>query len=607
MSVAFDRIVDALDGRGLLRRESGGQREGLCPAHDDRRASLRVRDFGDNAGVYCHAGCSAEDVMGKLDLPLAALFDSHWSRNGNSREPLAVYSYTDEDGRPLFEVCRFDGKDFRQRKPSGEWGIKGVRRVLYRLPRVVEAASRGQRVFVAEGEKDVHAIERAGAVATCNPMGAGKWREEYAGSLRGAHVVVIADCDDAGRAHASEAVRSLSSIATSVEVREAKSGKDASDHFAAGNALRDFVEVQFSGAPAPVTTSSSAPVSGELGAITASTVRPESVRWLWQGWIPLGMLTLLAGLPGLGKTTLDIALAAAVTRGELDGALSREPAPVLIASLEDAIASTLVPRLMAAHAELDLVHFVECKASATGGLDLTRHLPEVDRLAREFAARFLIIDPLVATMPAGRISSHRDQDVRSVLAPLASLSERREIAVLANMHFSKSAIDSLLGVGGSIGFVGAARSVLIFGADPNDERGEEGPARVLAHRKCNVGRRMRSRQCSILSCWVDGWEDEKIETSEAILGDEVDVDADELVRVRDREVPPITLAIRFLRHALADGPMAAAEVYDVAEDEGIAKRTLDRAKRDLDVDSFQRDRKWWWLLSEPDDGSGDDG
>jgi putative DNA primase/helicase len=349
----------------------------------------------------------------------------------------------------------------------------------------------------------------------------------------------------------------------------------------------------------------SKPPEGELRAITAKGVEPESVRWLMKGWIPLRMLTLLAGMPWLGKTTLDITLAADVSRGELEGDLYGTPASVLIASLEDAIASTLVPRLMAAHADMERVHFVTCSPATVGGLDITRHLPEIDRLARYFAARILIIDPLVATMPAGKVSSHRDQDVRSVLAPLHALAERRDASVLANMHFSKAAMNALLGVGGSIGFVGQARSVLILGVDPHDERGEEGPNRVLAHRKCNVGRRMRSRQCFVTTVWVDGWHDERIETSRVVIGDEIDVGADELVRIADHTVPAHIEAEKFLRHVLADGPMRATEVLDLASDRGIAERTLRRAKADIGVDSFRKDDEWWWWWL-PDEDDQDD-
>jgi AAA domain len=150
----------------------------------------------------------------------------------------------------------------------------------------------------------------------------------------------------------------------------------------------------------------------DVKAIRASDVPPEPTRWLWKGWLPLRNLSLLAGLPGLGKTTFAVQLAAEVTQGTLEGALHGQPADVLIASLEDAIAATLVPRFMAANADLTRVHFVACEKPGSV-LDLTAHLPQIDRLAQELDVRLLVVDPLVATLPAAKMSSHKDQDVRS--------------------------------------------------------------------------------------------------------------------------------------------------------------------------------------------------
>lgn len=341
--------------------------------------------------------------------------------------------------------------------------------------------------------------------------------------------------------------------------------------------------------------------AAQLEAITASSITPENVRWLWQGWLPLRSLSLLAGIPGLGKTTLALLLAALTTRGQLEGTLRGQPVDVLVASLEDSPAHTLVPRLMAANADLDRIHFIQC-TSIGGVLDLTRHVPEIDALVQQRSARLLIVDPLVATLPAGKLSSHSDQDVRSVLALLSMLADQRDLSAVACMHFSKSAADALLGVGGSIGFVAATRSLLIFGADPNDERGEEGPARVLAHRKCNLGRRQPSRAVHIIATDVDTDDGGRLGTSKAVLGDEVDVSADDLVQVRGRKEQPRVEAVKFLRQLLRDGPHRVTEILDLAEDAGITEKTLRRAKRDIGADSFQKDREWWWVLSEEPEG-----
>lgn len=121
---------------------------------------------------------------------------------------VATYAYHDEAGGHLFDVVRFDPKDFRQRGANGSWKIKGVRKVLYRLPRIA-AAPDGATVYIVEGEKDVHRLEDEGLLATTNPGGAGKWHDDYTASLKGKQAVIVPDNDQAGRDHAKTVRASL--------------------------------------------------------------------------------------------------------------------------------------------------------------------------------------------------------------------------------------------------------------------------------------------------------------------------------------------------------------------------------------------------------------
>jgi 5S rRNA maturation endonuclease (ribonuclease M5) len=180
----------------------------------------------------------------------------------------------------LFQVVRFEPKDFRQRRPNGNggwaWRLGKTRRVIYRLPRVLAAVEAGETVWVAEGERDVESLERVGVVATCNPMGALKWRKEYAESLRGAKVVVVQDKDDAGRRHAQEVVKSLLGVATEVKLVEGAEGKDAAEHLGAGRTIEELVPVFLprpsrNGPNAPNDRPDSAPRAG-------SSVRSETER-----------------------------------------------------------------------------------------------------------------------------------------------------------------------------------------------------------------------------------------------------------------------------------------------------------------------------------------
>ncbi len=254
MSAAYAVVLTRLHERtGYLPRGRDDQKAARCPAHPDASPSLSVGYKAGRVLVCCQAGCSTADVLAALELAPADLFDEprpngHRDRlvtGTNGPRIAATYDYTDESGVVLFQVVRYHPKDFRQRRPDGRggwtWRLDDVRRVLYRLPEVVAAVAAGRLVWVVEGEKDADALAALpGMVATTGPAGAAKWRPEYAETLRGADVVVVADRDEAGRRHAEQVVSSLLEVAHSVEVRRARHGKDAADHLAGGGHSWDF-------------------------------------------------------------------------------------------------------------------------------------------------------------------------------------------------------------------------------------------------------------------------------------------------------------------------------------------------------------------------------
>jgi hypothetical protein len=239
-----------LDAHGSVQRGDMWQ----CPAHDDRNPSLSVSAGADGRVLlHCHAGCAVEDVLSALGLTLADLMPaSESSGNGYHRpteltpfRPLsatsrvvAEYTYTDESGSPLFVVERHEPKGFRQRRADGVRSMTGVRLVPYRLPEVLRAVAAGQPVFVVEGEKDADNLVARGFTATCNPMGADKWRDEYTETLRGADVFIVADDDDPGHRHAHNVATALDGVARSVVTFLPADGcKDVTEHLEAGNTV----------------------------------------------------------------------------------------------------------------------------------------------------------------------------------------------------------------------------------------------------------------------------------------------------------------------------------------------------------------------------------
>lgn len=332
----------------------------------------------------------------------------------------------------------------------------------------------------------------------------------------------------------------------------------------------------------------------------AAEIKPERVRWLWTGRVPLGMVTLLAGRQGQGKSTLTVALAAWLSRGNLDGDLKGTPAGALIVSYEDHASATIAPRLMAASADLAAVRIVS--AEEAGASDLVSLPGDVDRIAeaaQEYGARLVIVDPLVASMPAGEINAHRDQDVRRALAALAGLAEDCDVAVLAAIHFNKSAgTDALLRVSGSVAFTAAPRSVLAFGADPDDPAGDDGVQRVLAHPKCNVGPLAPSLACRIEGREITGVGGETISTSRlAIVGEHTAKAADFLATPSPEQRLERDEAAEWLADELAAGEWRPSrEIKTAAKAAGITTRTLQRAKEQIGVedhrDGFPAVSKW---------------
>ena len=137
------------------------------------------------------------------DDRFAWLRENGFKPNGNESGGLgrivATFDYTDAADVFQFQVVKFDPKNFRQRHRGADgkwiWNLKGVQKVLYRLPELIEDVAQGRTIVIVEGEKDVDALRAVGVPATCNPGGAGGWLVQYNEYLRGANVIIIGDND----------------------------------------------------------------------------------------------------------------------------------------------------------------------------------------------------------------------------------------------------------------------------------------------------------------------------------------------------------------------------------------------------------------------------
>lgn len=588
------RILPKLDA--VTGPNAHGWHEARCPAHDDRRRSLGIKSGDTGAAILkCQASCATEAIVAALGLTMRDLFPSSNGCDHRGRI-VATYDYSDEAGALLFQVARLEPKGFRQRRPDGNgawsWTVNGVRRVLYRLPELV-AADHAAPVFFVEGEKDADALQALGLVATTNAGGAGKWKHEYADTLRSRHVVILPDNDAAGRQHADQVAHALAGVAASVRVLELPGlppKGDVSYWLAAGGTRAQLealvaTAARDNGAPRP---------DPERAWVQLSTIEPEAIEWLWPGRVPLAKVTLLEGDPDEGKSCIAVDVAARVTTG---GAMpleqsGRAPAGVVYVSAEDGNGDTTRPRLEAAGGDPSRV-----------AVFLPEALPQLDAAGLQTleeaigaaAARLLVLDPLAAFVPE-RVDTHTDHHVRRALAPLAALAARTGAAVLIIRHLNKSGgQNAKYRGGGSIGILGAARSALLAAPDPDDES-----RKVLAVIKHNLAEPVPALGYALEG--VPGiiptvrvrWLGTTSHTARQLLAEPVGED----------ERSATDEALGWLRAELGKGPKAARLVLADARKEGIAERTLQRARARIATsrkDAFSGG--WIWSLSNAEDAT----
>lgn len=331
-------------------KKSGGGHVARCPAHDDRNPSLSVTEGRDGRVLLnCHHGCSADQVVHAIGLELKDLFagetvKSDRSESG-SRRIVRAFTYTDEDGRPLYQAVRWEPKSFTQQQTDGQGGwlphMRGMdRRVPYQLPSVIQAVQDGKQVYVVEGEKDADRLKDLGFHATCNVGGAGKWAtpkelgDQLSRYFEGAQVVVVPDNDQAGRRHANDVATRLTVAGAEVRILKLPGlpeGGDVSDWLEVGGTAERLavltaraplwqpqMDEEPSGDPEP--EDAAQPTQPSAGRIPPPkrmrdllAVEAPEVSWLAKGLIPAGANILTSAAPKCYKTfaCLDLAIAGA--------------------------------------------------------------------------------------------------------------------------------------------------------------------------------------------------------------------------------------------------------------------------------------------------------
>lgn len=343
---------------------------------------------------------------------------------------------------------------------------------------------------------------------------------------------------------------------------------------------------------------------------TLSEVRIEPTRWLVPEYVPSGMISVLAGEGGQGKSSLTLHLASSVTRGQTAFGLTYTPGPpgdVLLCSAEDDPARTTTPRLLAMGADVSRVHIVEGvrdQNGSTSGFDLSQMDKVREELERDPGrkVRLLVIDPVTAYVGGTGVNDHRDSELRSLLRPLAEIAHQHDLAVLLVMHLNKAtAMKAVNRIVGSGAYVNAARAVFIVARDRQDPG-----RRLMLPAKNNLAQSAEGLAFSLVP--LPPAEREAVlaahanhleEQDRGKLGDQLyrpewlgrtEVTADEALApaVKDRHPTKVNRCVTWVRNYLqTSGPCLVTGLEEAGEKAGFTKDNIKEARRVLKAEGLR--------------------
>lgn len=347
--------VELLNGKPAGKNQYNAR----CPAHDDQHASLRISTADpDKVLVYCHAGCSVDDVVAAVGKTIADMYiNAQAKQKGRKDQPEAVYHYMDVSGKVRLEKHRMVGKQFFWQHLGADGNMQKGRAGV--IPALYEADSldHNKGVYWCEGEKDALTLRKDGFQAICAPDGAkSKLSAEQLESLRGMSVAIIPDNDKPGAEHAQMVAAALQGIASGVAVLdllqidpELPEHGDISDIYAtqgeAGEKLRALARNATAWTPETQIITRQ-PV--EIRRL--SEIEPKTAEYLFYPYIPRGKFTIIAGVAGSSKTWLVLYLATIISNGSeflshWQGGIRREPGIVIYQTRENDYEVDIRPRL----------------------------------------------------------------------------------------------------------------------------------------------------------------------------------------------------------------------------------------------------------------------
>jgi hypothetical protein len=622
-----DKLFRAIEKGGKVSRKYKPSSEPLPPAFDELPGTIApVQQEAEAIPAYI---LNAAPPIVPLPKPGSANDADGYPSQGKSDpaddkhdpgKPVDFYIYEDARGRFYLGVERKLSSAGKKYFPQSHWnGQKwvsklppGFLKIPYRLPELLDAPT-GTWVVIAAGEKDALTAVRLGFIATTNPGGEGKdqWTPElnkwFSGRKR---VAIMEDNDKTGHAHAIEVAKALRGIVPDIRIvqfRELPEHGDLTDWIEADPARghKELLARIESAKPA---------VGYEL--IKASTITPRIVRWLWPGHLACGELEILTGIPGIGKSQTHCFVIATVTAGRdwPDGAKGMPPRSIVMLTAEDNAAHTVIPRLIAAGADLDRVHILNRirKDNRDRMFLLQEDIEELEQIIRNDPAIALVtIDPITAYLGGGKhFDSHRASDVRNQLGPLKDLAERTGVAFSAITHPAKrpgaKALDHYIG---SQAFIAAPRLGHI--AIPEFEEGSDGkPAAtgrfLYATPKHNIYREMPTLAYKLIeaSGGFDPEAEKEIQITRVEWCGEVGISADQALAAASPATKgrATASAVTFVLDVLASGLALRSAVIERAEERGFSEKQLRAAREKAGVLSRKEPRTaqtiWWWMKPE---------
>ncbi len=433
----------------------------ICPFHDDKSPSLSINL---KTGVYNCFGCERKGNIFKFYQQkhrvddyktISALTkflkvnDTGPQKNGKAE---TYYDYLDQDEQIRMRVCRSGNKKFRQCSPDGNGGwartIRGVERIPYNLPKVIKADT----VFIVEGEKDADNLSEIDITASCNPMGAGKWKKSYNQYFEGKHIIVLPDNDNEGRKHAEQVANSLYKTAKSVKVVELPGlpeKGDVSDWLDSGNTKEQLWDLI--GNTDKWTPDTNLPTPKSDQALTCISITdllkaeyPSLEGIIDRGILPEGGGLIIAGESEAGKSLITMEWAIRLSiRDDILGGLFPVPKSrkVIIFQNENPLPQVqnriekMLPGLKITNPPNKLFF-----ADTEFQYDLLNNkcVEEMIRAIEDCGAEVFIIDPLSSFHS---VNENDNSMMRSVLDKITYISRKTGAASIVLHHFGKPVKD----------------------------------------------------------------------------------------------------------------------------------------------------------------------